>query len=126
MKVKRVQKYVETLDMLKMKNSTPTSSSGNVASSVRSHKPRQASRFAQEQVSSGGGGGGGERNSVGQAAAADQQHSAQSSRHSSSSGSVVITTQWETFDSAVPVPVPPSASSSSTASAQPRFNWDLL
>lgn len=123
MKVKRVQKYVETLDMLKMKNSTPTSSSGNVASSVRSHKPRQASRFAQEQVSSGGGG---ERNSVGQAAAADQQHSAQSSRHSSSSGSVVITTQWETFDSAVPVPVPPSASSSSTASAQPRFNWDLL
>lgn len=124
MKVKRVQKYVETLDMLKMKNSTPTSSR-NVASSVRSHKPRQASRFAQEQVSSGGGGGGGERNSVGQAAA-DQQHSAQSSRHSSSSGSVVITTQWETFDSAVPVPVPPSASSSSTASAQPRFNWDLL
>lgn len=118
-----MQKYVETLDMLKMKNSTPTSSSGNVASSVRSHKPRQASRFAQEQVSSGGGG---ERNSVGQAAAADQQHSAQSSRHSSSSGSVVITTQWETFDSAVPVPVPPSASSSSTASAQPRFNWDLL
>lgn len=122
MKVKRVQKYVETLDMLKLKNTTPIGS-GNVASSVRSHKPRQASRFAYEQVSSGGGGG--ERDLVGQATDQQQQQdSAQASRQSSSSGSVVITTQWETFDSAVPVQ--PSTSSSSTASAQPRFNWDLL
>lgn len=117
--VKRVQKYVETLDTLKMKNSSPTGS-GNVASSVRSRNPkqqqqqqqqRQASRFAHEQVSPGGGGD--ERQAV-------DQHS---SRHSPS-GSVVITTQWETFDS-VPVHAQPSTSSS-TASPQPRFNWDLL
>ncbi|KAL3513389.1 hypothetical protein ACH5RR_026106 [Cinchona calisaya] len=139
--VKRVQKYVETLDMLKIENSMPNNNANTIATDAKNHiqipvlqqqssSIQQRHRISNDHVFS----------SVEKQQAT---HSVgvpirpqQPSSHSSS-GPVVITTQWETFDSlpvpAVPVPVsiPLSASSTSTstttvASAQPRFNWDLL
>lgn len=142
MQERRVQKCVETLDMLKIKISTPEiSSSANVAGpKIRTPIPSQQQQSSpvqqqghkilkesmpspvEKQQA---------RHSVG-AQKQPQQHLQQPSRHPAS-GPVVITTQWETFDS-MPAPVAmltvPSTSTSSTsttmASAQPRFTWDLL
>lgn len=131
MQVKRVQKYVETLDILKIKNSSaaPTSLHGNVdvgsggGGGIRDQKQQEhhhhhhhPSRFAYDQMSS--------------SPAGEQQQEGGTGRRSSSSGSVVITTQWETFDQMLPAPAPAPAhsqpSTSSSSSAQPRFTWDLL
>ncbi|KAK4363374.1 hypothetical protein RND71_018615 [Anisodus tanguticus] len=112
MQVKRVQKYVETLDMLKIKNSV---------SSNRNHIPKQESSPVQNQN--------GSRHSFTHSPV--QAKHQQSPRHSAP-GSVVITTQWETFDPApgslldhYPTTVP-SNNNNHASSAQPRFNWDLL
>ncbi|XP_071934346.1 BAG family molecular chaperone regulator 3-like [Coffea arabica] len=137
MQVRRVQKYVETLDMLKVKNSAPISN-GNAAS-LGNHIPmqqlssptqqlsspvqQQQQRFSRDHLSSSVEQQQG-RHSFGSPMQPQQQ--LQPSRHSASSH-VLITTQWETFDS-IPAPVPPGskASTSTLGSAQPRFNWDLL
>lgn len=131
MQVRRVQKYVETLDMLKVKNSAPISN-GNAAS-LGNHIPmqqlsspvqQQQQRFSGDHLSSSVEQQQG-RHSFGSPMQPQQQ--LQPSRHSAS-GHVLITTQWETFDS-IPTPVPSSGSKASTStlgSAQPRFNWDLL
>lgn len=134
-KVRRVQKYVETLDMLKIKNSTPISngSTTNAANHISTEplsplKEQLRRMLSSEHVSSPV-----EqqqaRHSVG-LPMQQQQHQLQPSRHSAS-GPILITTQWETFDSIpvpTPMPAPPSstASTSTLATAQPRFNWDLL
>lgn len=107
-KVKRVQKLVETLDMLKMKNSMIPSSNGKswTIQQQRHTDGQTTSPPIQQQHSNGN-----LPNKI--------QQKQQQSNHSPS-GSVVITTQWETFDS---VPVPPSTSNTVI---HPKFNWDLL
>ncbi|KAM7504711.1 hypothetical protein LguiB_003615 [Lonicera macranthoides] len=104
--VKRVQKLVETLDMLKMKNSMIPSSNGKSSTQQRHTDGQTTSPPSQQQHSNGN-----LPNKI--------QQKQQQSNHSPS-GSVVITTQWETFDS---VPVPPSTSNTVI---HPKFNWDLL
>ncbi|PIN16670.1 BCL2-associated athanogene-like protein [Handroanthus impetiginosus] len=115
--VKRVQKYVETLDIMKLKISTSTSS-GHISSPLQQHKNPNG----------------------GVSSTAPQQHSLidspkpqqeqQKLSHSTSGAPVVITTQWETFDS-TPAPVLglPSTSTMPTSTihpVQPSYTWDLL
>lgn len=128
LQVRKVQKCVETLDMLKIKNSMPTNN-GN-------HNPKEGSPPAHQRQDY--------RYSNEQAPSPVQQHQDRHSfgnfpvqskhqeqlRHSTS-GSVVITTQWETFDS-TPAPLldhfssPTTTSSTHAAAAQSRLSWDLL
>ncbi|KAJ6374820.1 hypothetical protein OIU78_030328 [Salix suchowensis] len=113
MQVKRVQKYVETLDMLKIKNSMadengdqPRNSNGHALIPIEEEPPRHSFENLPTH----------------------QQQ--QPSRHSAS-GAVVVTTQWETFDSTpalVPVPPTPTPTPATNESAhhQPKFPWDLF
>ncbi|KAL8049724.1 hypothetical protein ABFX02_06G037900 [Erythranthe guttata] len=75
MQVRRVQKCVETLDVMKVKNSNPTSNG-------TAHPPLKQKHSNGEEHSN-----------------SPNQEQEQPSRNSAS---VVITTQWETFDSAPP------------------------
>lgn len=104
MQVRRVQKYVETLDMmLKIKSSMPATGGSQIPP------------FQQQQ----------QHRVHGQTQSPTQQPQAQPhqpSRHSTS-GAVVITTQWETFDSA---PASTSATATTNSAHHPKFNWDLL
>ncbi|KAK6786721.1 hypothetical protein AABB24_030997 [Solanum stoloniferum] len=126
--VRKVQKCVETLDVLKIKNSMPTNN-GNHTPKDQSPPacPHQDYMYSNEQASSpvqqhq-------DRHSFGNSPVqSKQQHQ---SRHSTS-GSVVITTQWETFDS-TPAPLldhfssPTTTSSTHGAAAQSQISWDLL
>ncbi|WCJ36592.1 BAG family molecular chaperone regulator 2 [Euphorbia peplus] len=121
MQVKRVQKYVETLDVLKMKNSMPKPNTQNQQKQSNGHttKPRHFNghrlvTIDEEQP----------RRSVGNLLDHDYHHQRQGS-----GAGVVVTTQWETFDS-----TPTLAQSSSTSTnqnnrsnnQQPSFPWDLL
>lgn len=133
MQVKRVQKCVETLDMLKVKNSMP-SSNGNHKSPMLQQQQQSPIQKHQQQ-----------RYSDGQIASPTQQQQSRRSGEQlplqmlqqpqqpvrySASGSVVITTQWETFDPVpAPLPLPPTASKAApntNNSVHPKFNWDLL
>lgn len=121
MQVRRVQKYVETLDMLKLKNSSSTTNGTKT--------PKQQTPIPQQQTTP--------RYSNGHLSSPNQHQQPrtlavplskqthpqqdQTARHSTS-GPVVITTQWETFDvgpSIVPTSPP-------TSTLHPKFNWDLL
>lgn len=106
--VERVQKYVETLDVMKVKNAT-------------NHKPKQPPPVTAATTN----GHRTRRESLPNAVA--HQHQEPSSKNTT--GAVVVTTQWETFDSLPTIfPAPPSASTSTTTThtIQPQFNWDLL
>ncbi|KAJ0705495.1 putative Ubiquitin-like domain, BAG domain, Ubiquitin-like domain superfamily [Helianthus annuus] len=139
MQVKRVQKYVETLDVLKIKNSTAgTNENGDAkqvkeppASQRQEHiisnghmnvaSPNQHDRYQPPSFPK-------SRRSVGNfshiPAALKQPQQQQQPSRKSTSGEVVVTTQWETFDSTpTPLPAPPSSSTSTT---HPKFSWDLL
>ncbi|KAL3834490.1 hypothetical protein ACJIZ3_009226 [Penstemon smallii] len=109
MQVIRVQKYVETLDVLKVKNSAPTTngsvSNDNVPSPVQPERYSNGSGSSPVQKQEA-------RHSTGNSLIDSPK---QPSRHSASGAAVVITTQWETFDSAP-----------STSTKQPSFTWDLL
>lgn len=123
----RVQKCVETLDVLKLKISAPTSN-GNHAPLQQQGYPNgqgNVSSPVQKQQEA--------RHSFGNSLI--DSPSQQQSRRSASGADVVITTQWETFDSITPssplVGGAPSTSTASTAAthhrvAQPSFTWDLL
>ncbi|MCD7465135.1 hypothetical protein HAX54_000677 [Datura stramonium] len=125
---RKVQKCVETLDVLKIKNSMPTNKGNHNPKdqSLPAHK-QQDFMYLNEQASS-----------------PVQQHQdghlfgnspvkskQQQQSRDSASGSIVITTQWETFDSP-PVPLldhfssPTITSSTNAAAAQSRLSWDLL
>ncbi|XP_061348851.1 BAG family molecular chaperone regulator 1-like isoform X2 [Gastrolobium bilobum] len=105
MQVKRVQKYVETLDMLKVKNSMPSSNGG--------HAPIQP----QQKQSNGQ-----------KLGPIQEQPQMQPSRNSTSG--VVVTTKWETFDSVPPlIPVPSTSTPPSVTnnnSGHPKFNWEFF
>ncbi|PON50851.1 Molecular chaperone regulator [Parasponia andersonii] len=138
MQVKRVQKYVETLDKLKIKNSMSASngvhtpmqvqqrlSNGQRETQAQEQQPRQyysnghRPKTVQDQQEG--------RHSFGNSPRHQQQQQPQPSRHSTS-GAVVITTNWETFDSAPTASVPASSRSSSANNkpVEPQFTWDLL
>ncbi|XP_008234288.1 PREDICTED: BAG family molecular chaperone regulator 1 [Prunus mume] len=139
MQVRRVQKCVETLDILKAKNSTPSSNGGQTPKQVQqkhSNGHRHGAIHQQPQSHYNGN----EnlltpiqehqpRHSVGYSPLhqqGQQQQQQQPSRHSAS-GPVVVTTQWETFDSA-PALIPTSSTSKSASatnhSGYPKFNWE--
>ncbi|KAI9091034.1 hypothetical protein K1719_028304 [Acacia pycnantha] len=106
MQVRRVQKYVETLDMLKVKNSVPH----DKVSHKHNNKSQQKQRLAP---------------------VVEEQ---QPQRHSNSG--VVVTTKWETFDSATSPLSPATSASPSTSATNnnnnnnnkvhPRFSWELF
>lgn len=109
-KVRRVQKYVETLDRLKIKNTV-----AEAAPPPPSSEPRQK---ANQQ---------GGRHSFGDSLI-DSPPNTVHQRHSSSGGAapVVITTQWETFDS-IPVSfIPGGGGTAVPSTSQTSFTWDLL
>ncbi|KAK8714713.1 hypothetical protein V6N13_042062 [Hibiscus sabdariffa] len=132
MQVTRVQKYVETLDMLKIKNAMPNTNGGQTESQNRNKhsnkhsnvqrlapiQEQQPRRFNSQQQSS---------NSVAHLPI-HQQYQQQQQQQQSASGSVVVTTKWETFDSS-PALIPVSSTSTSTTtpnnSATPKFPWDF-
>ncbi|KAF5800481.1 putative molecular chaperone regulator BAG-1, Ubiquitin-like domain superfamily [Helianthus annuus] len=107
MQVKRVQKYVETLDVLKIKNSSQVqeqpASRNQEHGSSNTDWPRS---FPNS------------RRSVGNFSSIP---AVPKPRQPSTSGEVVVTTKWETFDSMpTPLPAPPSNT------IHPKFSWDLL
>ncbi|GKV05018.1 hypothetical protein SLEP1_g17076 [Rubroshorea leprosula] len=137
MQVRRVQKYVETLDMLKIKNSMPGNNGGEKPMQVQErHSNVQKLSTIQEQQSRHFNG---HRISPIEEQQASnsfahlpihqqyqQKHQQQQSRHSTSSP-VVVTTNWETFDNLLPlVPVPSTSASTTNSSVQPKFNWELF
>ncbi|WJX20814.1 hypothetical protein P8452_10313 [Trifolium repens] len=130
MQVKRVQKYVETLDMLKIKNKN--SNGGQVSKKKHQQKHSNAKRLAPieeqpqedmsqlnlEQQ---------QRNSNGHSLVLQQMQHKPSMN--SSGSEVVVTTKWETFDSLPPlIPVTSTSSSSSSTnnSVPPKFNWEFF
>ncbi|KAL5811137.1 hypothetical protein ACOSQ4_027705 [Xanthoceras sorbifolium] len=142
MQVRRVQKYVETLDMLKIKNSMASSNGVQTPGQQRStapiipiqeqHQPRhywngQRLTPIQEQEQA--------RHSF-ENLSINQQHQQQqeTSRHSTTpgGGSVVVTTKWETFDASPSLMPVPSTSVSSTPAVtnnsvhQPKFPWEFF
>ncbi|KAK9060902.1 hypothetical protein SSX86_018082 [Deinandra increscens subsp. villosa] len=107
MQVKRVQKYVETLDVLKIKNSSSTAAPAtNDLDLGNQHQQQQQFPKSRRSIPP-----------VAVAAAKQQQQQVSAG----ASGEVVVTTQWETFDSS---PAPPSATTNTIH--HPKFSWDLL
>ncbi|KAG6576744.1 BAG family molecular chaperone regulator 1, partial [Cucurbita argyrosperma subsp. sororia] len=100
MQVKRVQKYVETLDLLKIKNSMATIQTQTHNTNNSNHQ-RQTSRpsFANTKLST----------------IQEEQHSTKPTTPSST----VVTTKWEIFDAS------PSIAPSEHA-VPPRFNWEFF
>ncbi|KAL0341083.1 UNVERIFIED_CONTAM: BAG family molecular chaperone regulator 1 [Sesamum radiatum] len=128
--VRRVQKCVETLDTLKLKNSAPASNANHVSLQQKHSNgnfPLQNSNGSvsspiQQQPA---------RHSIMYSLIDSPNHQQQPLSHSASGAPVVITTQWETFD---PTPMPllgaPSTSKTETITVlpahQPSLTWDLL
>ncbi|XP_022141326.1 BAG family molecular chaperone regulator 3-like [Momordica charantia] len=123
MQVKRVQKYVETLDMLKIKNSMdasqiPTQLQHNNSSNHQRQTTRPSfvnsklSTILEEQPP---------RNPalIDDDLLTYQQQPPQLARKSSTTSTTVVTTKWETFDSS-------PASSTSEHPVPPRFNWEFF
>ncbi|KAI4295026.1 hypothetical protein MLD38_040702 [Melastoma candidum] len=125
MQVKRVQKYVETLDMLKVKNSMQTNSGNQVpADSKQAHPngiPKPTPANNQQQRHSNG-------YSYAQAHQLPPQppkppQASQQPARNPTSGTVV-TTNWETFDAAPPL-IPVTSTPANNA-VQQKFNWELF
>nr|BAE71291.1 hypothetical protein [Trifolium pratense] len=142
MQVKRVQKYVETLDMLKIKNNN--SNGHQEAKKKHQQKHSYGKRLApiEEQPQEDNMSNGNhklqpnleqqkqapQRNSNGHSSLVFQQMQHNPSMNSSAS-EVVVTTKWETFDSLPPlIPVTSTSSSSSTTnnSVPRKFNWEFF
>ena len=133
LKVKRVQKYVETLDVLKVKNSMPSSNGDHApVQPQQKHSNGQQQKYSnghhrlalvpiqeqqQEQP----------RNSNENSLELYQEQQHQPSRNSTSG--VVVTTNWELFDSVPPlIPVQSTSPPSSVTnnSGPPKFNWEFF
>ncbi|CAL0328637.1 unnamed protein product [Lupinus luteus] len=117
--VKRVQKYVETLDMLKVKNSMPSSNDGHgPIQPQQKHSNVQRLAPIQEQPKI--------HSNVHHSLIPIEETREQPSRDSTSG--VVVTTKWETFDSMPPLISVPSTSTPMTNnnSGHPKFNWEFF
>ncbi|KAJ9679242.1 hypothetical protein PVL29_021237 [Vitis rotundifolia] len=128
MQVRRVQKYVETLDMLKIKNSTPDNNEGEMPMQYQQKRQSNGQRpppLVQQLQQP--------RHSVAHLPIQmhhQQQPPPQPSRHSTS-GPVVVTTKWETFDAASAPPLVSAPPTSATAAANinpvhPKLNWEFF
>lgn len=121
-KVRRVQKYVETLDMLKIKNSmsrTPHVHSNGLKSGLAPSQQQTRQPNGHSLA--------GHQHQQLQQQPPPKQGAEQQPTHSTSG--TVVTTKWETFDSAPPlIPVHSAASTAITNdnSVQPKFNWELF
>ncbi|KAF9599538.1 hypothetical protein IFM89_038804 [Coptis chinensis] len=104
MQVKRVQKYVETLDLLKIRNSMPSSNGGP-----------QTPKLTDERNSAG-------RNPV---PVQHQQKQQPLSQKQSTAGGVVVTTKWETFDHAPPL-IPYLSTSATTTTPANKLTWEFF
>ncbi|CAL5209485.1 unnamed protein product [Lathyrus oleraceus] len=116
--VKRVQKYVETLDMLKVKNSNGVHVPMKKSQQKHSNGPKLAP--IEEQP---------EGMSMGNNKLEPKLEEKQQKGSMNSTSEVVVTTKWETFDSLPPlIPVTSTSSSSSSTnnSVQPKFNWEFF
>ncbi|KAG4939719.1 hypothetical protein JHK86_045860 [Glycine max] len=133
MQVKRVQKYVETLDVLKVKNSMPSSNGDHApVQPQQKHSNGQQQKHSnghhrlalvpiQEQQQEQ------RRNSNENSLELYQEQQHQPSRNSTSG--VVVTTNWELFDSVPPlIPVQSTSPPSSVTnnSGPPKFNWEFF
>lgn len=136
MQVKRVQKYVETLDLLKVKNSMPSSNGGHAPQQKHSNSNGKQQRHSN----------GHHQHHHHRLAPIQEQQQEEQPRNSNenslalyqdqplrnSTSGVVVTTNWELFDSAPPlIPVestsPPQHPSSVTKnSGPPKFNWEFF
>ena len=102
LKVRRVQKYVETLDVLKIKNENQT--------------PMQVQ----------------ERNSDAKRAPDHRdRHPLEPSTEDLSTSETVVTTRWEIFDAMPPLVATSSSSSipaagNSSSHVQPKFSWEFF
>jgi len=119
LKVKRIQKYVETLDVLKVKNSMSSSNGDHATVQLQ-----QKHSNGQQQKHSNG------HHRSALAPIQEQQQEQEQPPRNSTSG-VVVTTNWELFDSVPPlIPVPstsPSPHPSETnKSGPPKFNWEFF
>ncbi|CAN1180608.1 BAG family molecular chaperone regulator 1 [Linum perenne] len=109
LQVKRVQKYVETLDMLKAKNSNGTHKPSNQKQSnghrlaVIDEEQHQEHQEQQQQ---------------------QQQHPPKSTN--STGAPVVVTTQWETFDAPPLVNPQQQPQQQQQQQQQPKFPWDFF
>ncbi|KAK9063223.1 hypothetical protein SSX86_017093 [Deinandra increscens subsp. villosa] len=126
--VEKVQRYVETLDVLKVKNTT-----GNKRNEINP-VAKQPPPTSQTHGYTNGHGGAAAHNrhrsdrTFRPPAVASQQPEPSSKK---ASGGVVVTTQWETFEPLPTVLLPgPQTSTSTSATSgtiqQHSFNWDLL
>lgn len=148
MQVKRVQRCVETLDMLKIKNSManengeqiknpmPNGNGNHAPTQQQHHKHSNGQKLAPIQERQ-------PRYTNGRSLIPIQEeqprhsfdnlpiHKQEQPPRHSASGAVVVTTQWETFDS-TPALVPVPSTSTSTpatnnaADHQPKFPWDFF
>lgn len=127
LKVEKVQRYVETMDILKVKNTT-----GNKGNGKHVPKPPRPTKQPQTHGHTNGHGGAAanhqqSKRSVGKLQAVAAEGQPQEVLSKKSSGGVVVTTQWETFDSLPTVfPAPQTSTSTSSETIQHTFNWDLL
>ncbi|MCL7031546.1 hypothetical protein MKW94_005817 [Papaver nudicaule] len=120
MQVTRVQKYVETLDLLKIKNAAPSSNRN------QTQLPQQQQQKPQPQPQ--------HRHSTGKipTAAAPQQQQQPTSRRSVKpipTTPAVVSTKWETFDnsSAGFVPYPSTSKTNNGNATQPnKLNWEFF
>ncbi|KAI3731287.1 hypothetical protein L1987_62475 [Smallanthus sonchifolius] len=127
--VERVQRYVETLDVLKVKNTTGNKGNENRVPNNKQPPPQLTSQPKQNQAHGYTNGGQNQqqsKRSVGRwsTTAAGSQQQGPMSRNVSEG--VVVTTQWETFD---PLPtnfVAPLSSTSTSTTGKHNFDWDLL
>ncbi|KAE9592607.1 hypothetical protein Lal_00028627 [Lupinus albus] len=122
MQVKRVQKYVETLDMLKAKISMPSCNVGHAPTQQKhSNGQRLAPIPEHPQIHSNG------HHSL-MPIEEPKKQQPQPSRDASTS-EVVVTTKWETFDSMPPlIPVPSTSTpmTNNISGHHNKFNWEFF
>lgn len=135
MQVKRVQKLVETLDSLKVKNSMPSANGGHMPNQNEQKIPNEhigngqippqsqerASKWAKPPLAPKQQ----QRHSIGHSPLKPESQSQQPSRNSTTG--TVVTTQWETFESAPPlIPVSSASPPRSATTNQVKSPWDIF
>ncbi|KAJ4950287.1 hypothetical protein NE237_027119 [Protea cynaroides] len=129
LQVKRVQKYVETLDLLKIRNAMPSSYSNGNDGQIRMQKQQKhSSKQMPEQIPVSKPMEKPQRNSTGQISNAQQPAS-------HSAAETVVTTQWETFDFDLPASSKSTAAAATTTTTNAhsqsqtppsKFSWDFF
>ncbi|XP_074572688.1 BAG family molecular chaperone regulator 2-like [Curcuma longa] len=112
LQIKRVQKYVETLDMIKIKNSK---------AQQQNHQPQHQIQPQNQQ----------QMHQNGNLQQQQKQHPIQTQHQQQlQQKKVVVTTNWETFDSlfmpSTSAAAATAVSSVATPAPHPRFDWELF